>query len=381
VPRPKDVETLPRPKDVETLPRPKDVETLPRPTDVDTSPERYYVAIEGPIGVGKTTLARLVHQQLEAELLLEVFEENPFLSDFYSDRAKYAFQTQIFFLLSRYRQQHEVIARVLHRSSLVSDYTFAKDELFARLNLSNDELTVYETLHGVLAEKIPLPDLVVYLKADLDVLLERIQIRDRTYERAMSPEYMADLIRAYDAFFASYNQTPVLTLDTNNLNFVRNAQDLDYVLERIRSALGAGTHQRPLMEVETPAQERGRAIVEGRRRRLSDLQSWRRAADQDLGDRSDLYRNFIALQAQVGKLAGELSQSWTAQDRLLEQIGNREEAQARALQGRAFGLKEQLAGSLACLLRLANDMGISLEEAYLASVKASCAEARDEGAE
>jgi deoxyguanosine kinase len=343
--------------------------------------ERFYVAIEGPIGVGKTTLARLVHQQLEAELLLEVFEENPFLSDFYADRAKYAFQTQIFFLLSRYRQQHEVIARVLQHSSLVSDYTFAKDELFAKLNLCNDEMAVYETLHGVLAEKIPLPDLVVYLKADLDMLLERIQIRDRTYERAMSPEYMADLIRAYDAFFASYNQTPVLTLDTNDLNFVRNAQDLDYVLERIRSALGAGTHQRPLMEIETPAQERGRAIVEGRRRRLSDLQSWRRAADQELGDRNDLYRDFITLQAQVGKLAGELGQSWVAQDRLLEQIGNREEAQARTLQGRASSLKEQLAGSLACLLRLANDMGVSLEEAYLASIKASCAETGDEGAE
>ncbi|MBC7262232.1 MAG: deoxynucleoside kinase, partial [Chloroflexi bacterium] len=156
-------------------------------------PETYYVAIEGPIGVGKTTLARLIHNQLDAELLLEVFEENPFLSKFYTDRAKYAFQTQIFFLLSRYRQQHDVIAKVLQRSSLVSDYTFAKDQLFARLNLSGDELAVYETLHGVLAEKIPLPDLVVYLRANLDVLLERIAIRDRTYERAMSSEYLADV--------------------------------------------------------------------------------------------------------------------------------------------------------------------------------------------
>ncbi len=353
---------------------------MSRPRDVEPAPDHYYVAIEGPIGVGKTTLARLIHQQLEAELLLEVFEENPFLSDFYADRAKYAFQTQIFFLLSRYRQQHEVIARVLQRSSLVSDYTFAKDQLFARLNLSNDEMTVYETLHGVLAEKIPLPDLVVYLKADLDVLLERIAIRDRTYERAMESQYMADLVQAYNAFFASYNQTPVLTLDTNNLNFVRDEQALNYVLERIRSALGAGTHQRPLMEVETPVQERGRSIIEGRRRRLSDLQSWRRAADQEVGGRSDLYRDFITLQAQVGKLAGELGHSWTTQDKLLEQVGNLEEAQARALQGQASGLKEQLAGSLACLLRLANDMGISLEEAYLASIRTACADTGDEGA-
>lgn len=367
---------MPRPTNVETVARPTNVETAPQPTNVETVPERYYVAIEGPIGVGKTTLARLVHQPLEAELLLEVFEENPFLSDFYADRAKYAFQTQIFFLLSRYRQQHEVIARVLQRSSLVSDYTFAKDQLFARLNLSSDEMAVYETLHGVLAEKIPLPDLVVYLKADLDVLLERIAIRDRTYERAMSREYMADLVQAYEAFFASYTQTPVLTLDTNNLNFVRNPEHLNYVLERIRSALGAGTHQRPLLELETPAQERGKAIIEGRRRRLSDLQSWRRAADQEVGDRSDLYRDFITLQAQIGRLANELSQLWAAQDRLLDQVGNREEALARALQARVSELKEQLAGALACLLRLANDMGINLEEAYLSSVRAAC---RDRG--
>jgi deoxyadenosine/deoxycytidine kinase/NTP pyrophosphatase (non-canonical NTP hydrolase) len=353
---------------------------VPRPTDVETSPDRFYIAIEGPIGVGKTTLARLVHEQLEAELLLEVFEENPFLSSFYTDRATYAFQTQIFFLLSRYRQQHDVIARVLQRSSLVSDYTFAKDELFARLNLSNDEIAVYERLHGVLAEKIPLPDLVVYLKADLDVLLERIAVRDRTYERAMSSEYMADLIQAYESFFASYNQTPVLTLDTNELNFVRNDQDLNYVLEHIRSALGMGTDQRPLTELETPARERGRAIIEGRRRRLSDLQSWRRAADQELGDRSDLYHDFITLQAQVGKLASELGQSWTTQDKLLAQVGNREEAQARALRERASDLKEQLAASLACLLRLANDLGINLEEAYLTSIRAACAETGDQGA-
>lgn len=335
-------------------------------------PERYYVAIEGPIGVGKTTLARLIHKQLDAELLLEVFEENPFLSKFYTDREKYAFQTQIFFLLSRYRQQHDVIAKVLQRSSLVSDYTFAKDQLFARLNLSGDELAVYETLHSVLAEKIPLPDLVVYLRANLDVLLERIAIRDRTYERAMSSEYLADVMRAYESFFASYTQTPVLTIDTNNLNIVRNEEDLFYVLERIKSALGAGTHQRPLLEIETPAQERGRAILEGRRRRLSDLQYWHRTTDLEAGTKGDLYRDFIALQAEVGNIANELGQVWMAQEKWLEQVGNREEAQARALQERIAVLKERLAGSLACLLRLANDLGISLEEAYLAKIQEGC---------
>jgi deoxyadenosine/deoxycytidine kinase/NTP pyrophosphatase (non-canonical NTP hydrolase) len=343
-------------------------------------PERYYVAIEGPIGVGKTTLARLLHRELEADLLLEVFEENPFLSDFYADRAKYAFQTQIFFLLSRYRQQHEVIARVLKRCSLVSDYTFAKDELFAKLNLSKDEMAVYTTLHRVLAEKIPLPDLVVYLRADLEVLLERIAIRDRTYERAMTRGYMADLAVAYDRYFAGYTQTPILTVDSTNLNIVRNPEDLASVLQRIRSALGTGTHQRPLLEIETPTQERGRAIIEGRRRRLSDLQSWRRDADRDEGEQRDVYHDFLSLQAQLGGLASELGQAWAVQDRLAEQVGNRSEAQIRAIQDRTPALKSHLAESLAGLLRLANGIGISLEEAYLMRIREDCGVEPEKGA-
>jgi deoxyadenosine/deoxycytidine kinase/NTP pyrophosphatase (non-canonical NTP hydrolase) len=327
------------------------------------------VAIEGPIGVGKTTLARLIHPKLEAELLVEVFEENPFLGDFYSDRAKYAFQTQIFFLLSRYRQQYEVIARTLQHCSLVSDYTFAKDQLFARLNLSADELTVYENLHGVLAQRIPLPDLVVYLQADLDTLMERIEVRDRSYERAMSHQYMADLVQAYDRFFSSYNETPVLVVDTTRLNIVRNEEDLNHVLERIKSALGTGTHQRPLLEMETPARERSKEIIEGHRRRLSDLQRWHQTTDEETGLQCDLYHDFIALQAASGALADELGQVWRAQGKLLMQVGNREEAQSRATEQRAPALKRELAGSLACLLRLANGLGISLEEAYLEKVR------------
>jgi deoxyguanosine kinase len=333
--------------------------------------ERYYVAIEGPIGVGKTTLARLIHKDLQAELLLEVFEENPFLSDFYADRAKYAFQTQIFFLLSRYRQQHQVITHVLRRSPLVSDYTFSKDQLFARLNLSGDELAVYDTLHSVLAEKIPRPDLVVYLRADLDVLMERIEMRDRTYERAMSRQYIADLMEAYDRFFAQYTQAPVLVLDTNNLNIVRNEQDLAFALERIRSALGTGTYQRPLLETEPAALEYVPPGIEGRRR-LSDLQRDAGAADQDTGLRRDLFQDFIALQAVLGSLAGELGQVWTSQEKWLDQVGNREEARHRALRQRANTVKAELASSLACLLRLANDLGVSLEEAYLGQLKAQC---------
>ncbi|HJW84121.1 MAG TPA: deoxynucleoside kinase, partial [Anaerolineae bacterium] len=137
-------------------------------------PRYPYIAVEGVIGVGKTTLVRLLSKDFSAEPLLEVFEENPFLSDFYADRARYAFQTQIFFLLSRYRQQHEVIPRALARRPLISDYTFAKDSLFAHLNLGGDELAVYEKLHSALAEKIPKPSLLVYLRASLDTLMARI---------------------------------------------------------------------------------------------------------------------------------------------------------------------------------------------------------------
>jgi deoxyguanosine kinase len=138
-----------------------------------------YIAIEGVIGVGKTTLARLLMPSFEADLLLEVFEENPFLSDFYSDRARYAFQTQIFFLLSRYRQQRESIAQTLaEQRPLISDYTFEKDALFARINLKGDELEMYYRVHEALAEKIPNPNLIVYLRASTDVLMQRIAQRD-----------------------------------------------------------------------------------------------------------------------------------------------------------------------------------------------------------
>jgi len=204
-------------------------------------PEKVYIAIEGAIAVGKTTLARLIRDEFDAELLLEVFEENPFLSDFYADRERYAFQTQIFFLLSRYRQQQQVVPETLQRSSLISDYTFTKDRLFAHLNLKDDELEMYERVHAIMAEKIPLPDLIVYLKADLDTLMKRIAFRDRTYEREMDRDYMEALRIAYDRFFADYDRVPVLPIVTNKLDIVNNPQDLAQVLGHIRSALEKGT--------------------------------------------------------------------------------------------------------------------------------------------
>ncbi len=206
-----------------------------------------YIAIEGPIGVGKTTLARLLKDEFKAELLLEIFEENPFLSRFYADRKRYAFQTQIFFLLSRYRQQHQVVPKVLQRSNLISDYTFAKDRLFAHLNLSGEELEMYERIHAILAEKIPTPDLVVYLRADIETLMERIAFRDRPYERRIEREYLDSVRMAYERFFAEYDRCLVLPIDTNELNFVRNPADLDYVIRRIRSTLREGIYQPPLL--------------------------------------------------------------------------------------------------------------------------------------
>lgn len=208
-----------------------------------------YIAIEGPIGVGKTTLARLLQPELGASLLLEVFEENPFLKDFYRDRERYAFQTQIFFLLSRYHQQHKAVPKALDKGPLISDYTFAKDRIFAHLNLRNDELMLYEHLHAAMAEKIPVPTVVIYLRATLDALMERIAMRDRPYERNMDRDYISELSQAYEQFFDHYTQTPVLTLDTDNLNYVRNPEHLNYALDKVRSALRRVPYQQPLMEL------------------------------------------------------------------------------------------------------------------------------------
>jgi len=199
-----------------------------------------YFAIEGVIGVGKTTLARLLKSSFESNLLLEVFEENPFLGDFYSDRARYAFQTQIFFLLSRYHQQRRTVNTLLSENEwLISDYTFEKDALFARINLRGDELDMYYRVHEALREKITQPHLVVYLRADTDTLMQRIAQRDRPYELQMERGYIAELVLAYDDYYLreSQHNSSVLVIDSNRLDYVRRSEDLEQIELRIRQAL------------------------------------------------------------------------------------------------------------------------------------------------
>jgi len=209
-----------------------------------------YIAIEGVIGVGKTTLARLLQPALQAEVLFEVFEENPFLSGFYADKERYAFQTQIFFLLSRYYQQRRTVSELLSlASNLIADYTFEKDALFAQINLAGDELDMYNRVHEALAEKIVIPDLIVYLRAETRILLQRIALRDRPYERNMDRDYIDELNQGYEAYFTDYQsrRSPVLTLDTNQLDYVHKPEDLEFVEHRIRQTL-----KLPPYQVELP---------------------------------------------------------------------------------------------------------------------------------
>jgi len=188
----------------------------------------------------------MLRQSLDAQLLLEVFEENPFLRDFYVDRERYAFQTEVFFLISRYNQQ-QAVWDWLREGALVSDYMFAKSRLFARLNLKGDELDLYERTHSALAERIPLPDLVVYLHASVDVLMERIARRDRTYERVIRRGYIAALGTAYQQFFANYDQSPVITVDTDDLDIVECPADYAFVEQQIRESLDRTVYQPSLL--------------------------------------------------------------------------------------------------------------------------------------
>jgi len=197
--------------------------------------ENRYIVVEGVIGVGKTSLARLLSERLKSRLVLEEVEENPFLKDFYQDRARYAFQTQMHFLFSRYQQQRGLRQMELFSERLVSDYLFQKDRIFASLNLSDRELALYERLVGWLELDVMRPDVVVYLQAQPDTLMARIARRGRPYERDMEREYIRGLNEAYNHFFFHYNEAPLLVVNTNGIDFVNHAEDFEDLLERIVS--------------------------------------------------------------------------------------------------------------------------------------------------
>jgi deoxyguanosine kinase len=199
--------------------------------------ELRYIAIEGVIGAGKTTLARKLGETLGARVVLEQFEENPFLKDFYRDPERYAFQTQIFFLLTRYKQQRDLVQPDLFHRFLVTDYIFEKDKIFAYLNLQDEELKLYETLVNAIEHNVPTPDLVVYLQSSVPRLMQNIRHRGRTYESAMSEQYISDLNEAYNYFFFRYKATPLLIVNSVELDFVGN--DAHYE-ELVREVLRPG---------------------------------------------------------------------------------------------------------------------------------------------
>ncbi len=194
----------------------------------------YYVAIEGPIAVGKTSLAKLLSERLGARLILEGFGENPFLTDFYEEPERYAFQTQLFFLLQRYQQQQELRQVDMFHNLLIADYMFVKDRLFASLNLDEKEMTLYDTVANLLEKNVINPDLVIYLQANTDTLMRNIARRGRDMEKNISEEYINALNQLYTEYFFRYQNTPLVIINTNNIDFVHNQEDLDEVINYIR---------------------------------------------------------------------------------------------------------------------------------------------------
>ena len=213
--------------------------------------ENRYLVIEGVIGAGKTSLSRMLCERLSAQLVLEEVEENPFLKDFYKDRARYAFQTQMHFLFSRYQQQRDLKQTNLFNDRLVADYLFQKDRIFASLNLVDRELAMYERLVGWLELDVVKPDIVVYLQAHTDTLMARIAKRNRPFERDMDKDYIAKLNDAYNHFFFHYSDTPLLVVNTNNIDFVHEPADYEDLVRRILSHRQGTTYYTPI--------EKGRA--------------------------------------------------------------------------------------------------------------------------
>ena len=307
----------------------------------------------------------MIRDRWNSGLLLEVFEENPFLADFYRARDLYAFQTQMFFLLSRYRQQQQ-LPQLIQQGALISDYMFAKDRLFAKLNLKGDEWDVYEQLHQALAEQIPRADLIVYLQADTDVLMGRIAQRDRPYERDMDRQYIEAVRQMYDEYFYTLQETTGLIIDTNELNFVTRPTDLQYVLDKVASVLKEGTFQQPLPQLEARDSERDLWAEKGRK--MADYQKLHVELDRTKGFKTDVYFNYLCLSEEMGELGSELARLWKAQDLLAAEGKSRDKALEMALRERRDSIESELADCMAYLLKLANYTGIDLESAYLSKM-------------
>src|SRR5713101_7338421 len=195
-----------------------------------------YIVVEGPIGVGKTTLTRALCKRFRGRGLYEIVEENPFLASFYQDRQKYAFQTQLFFLLSRFKQQQDLFQQDLFSSVTISDYLFAKDRIFASITLDPNELALYERVYEHLGPRVLRPDLVIYLQA-------RIKKRGREFERRFDADYLAELSRTYNDFFHRWDETPLLVINTSDIDFAESEQDLDDLVRAIARCKGTQYYQ------------------------------------------------------------------------------------------------------------------------------------------
>jgi deoxyguanosine kinase len=205
-----------------------------------------HIIVEGPIGVGKTSLCEILSEKLDARPILEKAEKNPFLSKFYEDRRTFAFSTQVFFLLSRFQQQQEFLQNDLFKRNTVSDYLFAKDRIFAYMNLDDDEIRLYEQIYNTLSTSIVPPDLVIYLQASSDVLMKRISSRGNKTDNKIVDEYVDDLNHAYNHFFFHYDESPLLIINTTDIDFVNNHSDRETIIGSITNMKGKREYLRPL---------------------------------------------------------------------------------------------------------------------------------------